>query len=417
LVTKVVLSLISAALGRFFRHALPAVALWSTPASAAQDPPSSDTVRAWVRELGDENPDKRDAAGHRLAEHIERVEDLVIAAARDPDPERSGRAKALLAKLDFVRAPKLAFVYGDGEIYHLYVMRLPQGELVRLTAENAFCASPAWSRDGRYLAYSRRQASGTDLWVHDFMTGKQSQITRNGRSFEPRWSPIDQAILHVREGETEDALCVTNPRGTSLRELSRSKQKLKHPEWSPDGKKVLYVKGGTLVCSAASGENPVDLATDLGVARPRWEADGRSIACADRSAVILVGVNGGKATTLLKLAENSQATSIAFSPDGKSVVWVAGPETGRRIWLRVLESGEQLALGDEGLNPSEALLAPDLKTVYFVAYDYKDARGAGAGHFNLYRQSVGDKQVKTLSDGKACAAMLSVFLGASKKEW
>lgn len=72
----------------------------------------------------------------------------------------------------------------------LWVMKIGSPPY-RITDNEFLQADPAWSPDGRYLAYSSDKAGTTDLWVHDMLTEVDRQVTSldNEAAVSAAWSP------------------------------------------------------------------------------------------------------------------------------------------------------------------------------------------------------------------------------------
>src|SRR3982750_4690042 len=61
--------------------------------------------------------------------------------------------------------------------------------------------SPAWSRDGQFVAATRTDSFGTNIVILDARTGTELiRLTNDGQSWSPVWSPKGDAIayLHVQ---------------------------------------------------------------------------------------------------------------------------------------------------------------------------------------------------------------------------
>lgn len=58
--------------------------------------------------------------------------------------------------------------------------------------------SPAWSPDGRFLAATRTTSFGTDVVILDALRGTEIlRVTSDERSFDPIWSPAGDAIAYL----------------------------------------------------------------------------------------------------------------------------------------------------------------------------------------------------------------------------
>jgi Tol biopolymer transport system component len=59
--------------------------------------------------------------------------------------------------------------------------------------------SPAWSRDGRFVAATQTGSFGTDIVILDAGNGTELlRLTRDERSFDPVWSPAGDAVAFFR---------------------------------------------------------------------------------------------------------------------------------------------------------------------------------------------------------------------------
>ncbi|MHC4250234.1 MAG: TolB family protein, partial [Planctomycetota bacterium] len=67
----------------------------------------------------------------------------------------------------------------SSDTYSIMVMNLADGSLRRLTAENERAADPAWSPDGRSVAFSSDRLGNWDIYIADLVTGNTRQLTDN----------------------------------------------------------------------------------------------------------------------------------------------------------------------------------------------------------------------------------------------
>lgn len=77
----------------------------------------------------------------------------------------------------------------------LWVMRIGESPR-RITDDSAYQVDPAWSPDGRYVAYSSDKNGTQDLYVHDMQTGSDRQVTsREDAVVSAAWSPDGSTIV------------------------------------------------------------------------------------------------------------------------------------------------------------------------------------------------------------------------------
>jgi len=114
----------------------------------------------------------------------------------------------------------------------------------------------SYSRDGRMIAFIRvlgplvnDRPSVCGLWIFDRETRKTKRLTRHRgcrtREAFPRWSPDGQTLLFFRDrsdanGTSKTAVFTRPARGGRERQLTPWKLAAGDPDWSPDGKRIVF---------------------------------------------------------------------------------------------------------------------------------------------------------------------------------
>ncbi|MGH2356310.1 MAG: hypothetical protein ACRDJN_32290, partial [Chloroflexota bacterium] len=165
---------------------------------------------------------------------------------------------------------------GDGQGYifdavsHLFVIPFEAGgatveaEAKQITFGDGEDRAPAWSPDGRQIAFSRTRSGAadytlSDIWVADAAGGSLRRITETiGRATSPAWSPDGQKIACYGTdrqepgfGESQIRVWTVAAGGGEPRRLApeddRSAVSLAAPQvtpgpvWSPDGTALTFV--------------------------------------------------------------------------------------------------------------------------------------------------------------------------------
>jgi TolB protein len=170
--------------------------------------------------------------------------------------------------------------------YSLYVVGVNGGSLRRITAPTYGDMDPAWSPDGRWIAYSR--STRGNLNSPCCMLGK---ISTDGRR--------RSKLINGTSGGT-------------------------WPSWSPDSRNLVFAGPGGVRMVRADGARP-HLLVRGAVTQPAWSPSGHRVAVvqrtgANRSRIITVNSTGGG--TKVAADPGGMVETPTWSPDGRSIFFV-----------------------------------------------------------------------------------------------
>jgi Tol biopolymer transport system component/C-terminal processing protease CtpA/Prc len=171
------------------------------------------------------------------------------------------------------------------------------GEAVRVTRAAGDAYAIAWAPDSRRIVYGAFRDGGEHLYLYDFDAGEETQLTRgDGEDTSPAFSPDGKTLAFLRDGRELQLMDMSSQH---VRTLATAHLDLRRP---------------------LSSDRPL-----------AWSHDGRWIAVLEwgprmfRNAVA-VDVDSGKTVALSSLA-NTFSDDVAFSPDGKTFLFVTGQRT------------------------------------------------------------------------------------------
>jgi len=187
--------------------------------------------------------------------------------------------------------------------------------------------SPAWSPDGRRLAYVSMEAKKPVVYVHSLLDGKRYVAANfRGSNSAPAWSPDGSKLAVTLSREGGSQIFLMNADGSSLRRITSSSAIDTEPRFSPDGRWLYFTsdRGGSpqVYRMPASGGEPQRITFDGSYnVTPRLSPDGKTLAYITR--------NGSKfQVAMLDLAnrqgqvltESDRDESPSFSPNGRMIL-------------------------------------------------------------------------------------------------
>ena len=258
--------------------------------------------------------------GKQLRQYAHRISDIVY--------ERlTGERGAFLTRISYVSVHQGAqypyqLMMADYDGYNERVLLRSREPLM----------SPAWSPDGRKLAYVSFEKRRASIYVQDLYSQSRSLVASYpGINGAPEWSPDGRKLAVVLSKDGQPDIYILDIGTRQLTRVTSDRSIDTEPSWAPDGR--------SLVFTSERGGKPqiyrVDLATG-NTQRVTWEGD-------------------------MNLA-------ASMSPDGKSVVMVSRVQGQYRIARQDLESSAVYVLTQTSLDESPSVAPNGSMIIYSTIY-------------------------------------------------
>jgi len=267
--------------------------------------------------------------------------------------------------------------------------------------------SPAWSPDGKYLAYVSMRGSLTMpnnlrrnlLCVRSMETGEEQEFKTQFSSFPINWlnwSPDGRYLLvQANEQNNQGIYRIDYPSGRVTPYIMRIEGEflLHSPQISTDNKTVFYVCVGVdegkkfsqiLARDVETGKERELYSAPLDNHEIALSPDGRQLALLIKEPkeriLMLMPSTGGEAKEIYRFEQGGQNISMAWTPDGKHIIHSKhepAPDGKLELWQVSVENGQskKLGLASHGFRRLRSLsVHPHGRQVVFTSFGVKPSQ-------------------------------------------
>ncbi len=256
---------------------------------------------------------------------------------------------------------KIAFVSTGSGNKEIYSCAFDGYNPQQVTRNHSINLSPAWSTDGRYLAYTSYKKRKPDIFIKNLAEMQETSINKKGLNITPAWVPGKFELAATLSFSGDQEIYLLTGSGKVIKRLTNLRGIDLSPTWSPDGKRFAFVsnRAGSpqiYVKDLASGK--VRRLTYEGSynTQPNWSPQGDKIVYASvvdgRRNIVVMGLDGREPLQLTHESGDNEAPS--WSPDGSLLVFSSNREGPFRIYVMTAFGTDQrrlLVMTGEQTNP------------------------------------------------------------------
>ena len=260
-----------------------------------------------------------------------------------------------------VFASKIAFVSNGSGNKEIYSCEFDGYDPRQMTRNHSITLFPAWSSNGRYLAYTSYKQGKPDLFIKNLPEMQETSIDSKGLNMTPAWVPGKFELAATLSFSGDQEIYLLTGSGKIIKRLTNMRGSDISPTWSPDGKKFAFVSnrsGNPQVYIQDMVSGKVRRLTYEGNynTQPNWSPRGNKIAYAsfgdNRHNIYVIDVEGRQPLQLTYESGDNEAPS--WSPDGSLIVFSSTREGPSRIYVMTASGTDQrrlLTLNGEQTNP------------------------------------------------------------------
>jgi WD40 repeat protein len=282
-------------------------------------------------------------------------------AATEPIIIIAGVETSLTLEFTCATSSQIAFVRGAGREEwepaniantDIYVISSNGTGAIRLTSERGADINPAWSPDGRKIAFASDRAGNREIYVMNADGTEPVRLTNsNAPDYSPAFSPDGQRIAFVSERDGNAEIYVMDVDGRNASRLTIDSRPDIDPAFSPDGRQIAFSRNGVgIYVMNADGSAETRLTNTGSDAQPAWSPDGKAIALLrEGKAIWLMNADGSQTRQFLDW--NYSRANPDWSPDGRSIAfddrdcWDYGP-CPRGIVIATMEGQYSIVIDD-----------------------------------------------------------------------
>ncbi len=247
-----------------------------------------------------------------------------------------------------VFSTRISYVTKRGQNFNLWVADSDGDSAQSALSSAEPIISPAWSPNGKQLAYVSFEARKPTIYVHEVASGKRRLVANfKGSNSAPAWSPDGRtlALTLSRDGGSQLNLLDLSVAGSEPRRIAQSSSIDTEPVFTADGKTIYFVsdRGGSpqIYRVSVAGGNPerVTFNGSYNIS-PALSPDGRWLAYISRvSGAFKLHVMELSSGSINAITDTVADERPSFSPNSRMLIY-ATQQQGKEALMTTTVDGK-----------------------------------------------------------------------------
>jgi len=143
--------------------------------------------------------------------------------------------------IEGISSTKLMYVTRNSDTHKLIISDADGFNEEVLLKSNNSIISPAWSTDGKEIAYVSFENNRAQVFTQNLASGQRNLILSSKSSVSsPAWSPNNENLAFTSTKDGNSEIYIIDLKSEKITRLTENLAIDTEPAWSPDGKKIIF---------------------------------------------------------------------------------------------------------------------------------------------------------------------------------